>query len=121
MRRALALVLIVVEPLSLAVSSAQHLSTLVERGWLAVAFLWFRLAVTGLGLAAGVALWRRRPAALPLARTALTLALIAAVVALVSPIWPGRPPPGVRGPVLLFVVVWYGAWLCVGLRGFDED
>ena len=119
MRRLLALVLTVLEPLSLALAASQHLATLVDRGWPSLAFLAFRLGVTGLGLIAGVALWQRRAGARALVRAALALALASSALALTSPLWPGRPPPGLGGPVLALVVIWYSGWFWLTTR-IDE-
>ena len=95
MRRLLALVLTVLEPLSLALAASQHLATLVDRGWPSLAFLAFRLGVTGLGLIAGVALWQRRAGARALVRA------------------------GLGGPVLALVVIWYSGWFWLTTR-IDE-
>lgn len=111
MTRLLAFVLIVIEPASLALTASSRLASLSDSGWPSLLFLVVRLGVTGLGLAAGVALWQGRAGALALARVALALALAAVLVASFTSLWPNRPPPGLAGPVLALQVAWYGGWL----------
>lgn len=109
-RRLLAFLLVVWEPLNLALTAAALLDRLTDRGWPALALLVVRLGVAGFGVAAGRALWSQRPGALTLARWATGLGLGAAVVTQVTSIWPRPLPPGVREPAAVVIVAWYAAW-----------
>ena len=111
MRRLLALLLIVWEPLSLALLASGMIYRLADRGWPSVAFLIARLAITGFGIAAGRALWADRPGAVVLARWAVGLSLAAVLLTYTTPLWPRTLPPGVHGPVVTALVAWYGGWL----------
>jgi hypothetical protein len=116
MRRLLAVLLVAWEPLNVALTSAALLDRLADRGWPALALLVVRLAVTGVGVAAGRALWSRRPGAMLLARWATGLALGTAVVTQTTAIWPHRLPPGVRGPAAAAIIAWYATWFLWTLR-----
>jgi hypothetical protein len=73
-------------------------------------FLGVRLAITSVGVAAGIALWLRRPGAIALAQAALALFAIEAVVRLSSRLDLGSAPPGTRLPLAVFVVLHNAAW-----------
>ena len=110
-RRTLAVLLLVWEPATFALAASSLIDRLVDRGVWAVLWLVVRLAVTGVGVAAGLALWKARPGADALARWALGLALAAAMITHTTSIWPPAFVPGVRGPVIVTLVLWYVAWL----------
>lgn len=110
-RRTLAALLLVWEPVTFALAASSLIDRLVDRGAWALLWLVVRLAVTGVGVAAGLALWKARPGADALARWALVLALTAAVITQTTSIWPPAFAPGVRGPVVVVLVLWYVAWL----------
>lgn len=116
MRRLLALLLIVWEPLNLALIASAFLDRLAERGWPAIALLVTRLGVTGLGVAAGRAMLSDREGWLTLARVATGLALAAAAVTMLTDIWPSSRPPGLRGPVIALTLTWYATWFVWTLR-----
>ena len=106
-RKALAAVLLVWEPLSLAIVASSRIDRLVDRGAWALVWLAVRLAVTGIGVAAGRAILQKRPGADQLATLALTLALAAALVTYTTAIWPPAFAPGVRGPAAALIAAWY--------------
>jgi hypothetical protein len=110
LRFLLALALTVLEPATLALAASGRLSAIIDRGGFAVAFLVFRLAVTGLAMMTGVALWQRRPGAVPLTRIALVLLAVCALGAQWNALWPGQLPPGLAGPALALTMAWYGFW-----------
>ena len=86
-----------------------------RRGTLATAtvhgrtvFLGFRLLVAGTGIGAGMALWHRQPHAVALAKAALTLSAISAVIRFGW--FPGNTPPGMRLPTALVLIGYNAAW-----------
>jgi hypothetical protein len=119
LRRLLAFVLVVWEPLNLALTAAALLDRLADRGWPAIALLVVRLAVTGVGVAAGRALWSGRPGAMLLTRWATGLVLAAVAVTQFTSIWPAPLPPGIRGPAAIAIVSWYAFWFVWSLRQQD--
>jgi len=78
---------------------------------LSLAFLVARIAITSLGVAAGIALWQLRPGAVRLARLALALFTLEAFIRLASPIDLSAAPPGTRLPRALLLAAHNGAWL----------
>jgi len=77
---------------------------------LSIVFLATRLIITSVGVAAGLALWLRRPGALSLAKLSLVLFGIEAVVRLSSRADLGSAPPGTRLPLAAFIVLHNAAW-----------
>jgi hypothetical protein len=116
MARLLAALLVVYEPLSLALTAARLLPGLADRGWDATALLVVRLGITGFGFAVGQRLWAREAGALSLARWVTGLNLATALLTATTSIWPPSFPPGVRGPVATVVVAWYAGWFLWALR-----
>jgi hypothetical protein len=97
-------------PASLALHAASSLSTFSSRSTLSLAFLGLRIAMTSLGIAAGIALWLRRPGAVWLAKLALVLFAIEAVVRLSTRVDLSASPPGSRLPLAVFIVAHNAAW-----------
>jgi hypothetical protein len=69
-----------------------------------------RLVITGIGVAAGRALWLRRPGAVSLAKAALMLFGVEAVLRLSTRFGLSDAPPGTRLPLALFLILHNGAW-----------
>jgi hypothetical protein len=103
-------VLAIWNPTSLALYAASHLASIDSRSMLSLIFLGVRLAITSVGVAAGMALWLRRPGAIGLAKAALAAFGIEAVVRLGSRVELGSAPPGTRLPFALFIVLHNAAW-----------
>ncbi len=120
LRRLLALLLLVWEPLTLALTAASFADRLGERGWPAVVLLVARLGITGLCMAAGSALWAQRDGAMALARWATGLNLAAVAVTATTGIWPSSRPPGIRGPAAAVTIAWHAAWFLWTLRQDDR-
>jgi hypothetical protein len=116
MRRVLAVVLVLWEPLTLALAASSLLRRIADRGITAWSVLGLKVVVAGLGIAAGMALWQGRPGALVLARWALALSLVTTVFARTTHFWPATLPPGVAGPALAVSIAWTGGWLIWTLR-----
>jgi len=70
-----------------------------------------RLAVAAFGVAAGLALWRRRPGGVVLAKASLVLSAAADIFVYTTPYFPNNRPPGDTMLILIASLVWYGAWL----------
>jgi hypothetical protein len=121
LRPVLALLLIVWEPAGLALVASSLVATLADRGIAAVAWLVARLLVTGFGVGAGMALWRRRPGAMRLTRWAVGLSLCAVMITALTPIWPHPLAPGVRGPATTILLAWYAGWWIWTLRAANDE
>jgi hypothetical protein len=121
MTRLLALLLMVYEPLHLALTASTLLPGLPDRSWAATALLVARLAITGFGFAVGRGLWERQPGALPLARWVTGLNLATTVLVTTTSIWPTSLPPGVREPAALVAISWYAGWFVWTLRRAAVD
>ena len=111
MRRTVAALLVVVEPLTLALAASAALEWLLSRGAIAVAFLLARLAITGVGMVAGMRLWDERPGGISLARLSYAGQLAATLVAHTTRLWPTTLAPGVAEPAFAFGLAWYAGWL----------
>ena len=97
-------------PASLALLAASSVAHIDSRSTVFLMFLGARVAITSVGIAAGIALSRRRPAAVALAKLALALFGIEAVVRLSSRIDLGSAPPGTRLPLALVIILHNAAW-----------
>ena len=118
MRRVVAAILLVVEPLALALSASAALEWVLTRGPLAIAFLLARLAITGLGMVAGRRLSDGRPGGIELARWSFAGQLAATIVAHTVRVWPTTLAPGIAEPAFVLGVAWYTAWLAWTTFGF---
>lgn len=106
----LILLLTVWNPASLALHAASSVWNLGSRSTLSLLFLGARLAITSVGVAAGIALWLRRPGAVWLAKLALVLFGIEAVVRLSTRVDLSSAPPGTRLPAAIFIVLHNAGW-----------
>jgi hypothetical protein len=97
-------------PAALALHAASAVWNIGTRPTLSLILLAARLIITGVGIAAGMALWFRRPGAVWLAKLSLMLFGLEAVVRLSSGVDAGAAPPGTRLPLAIFVIVHNGAW-----------
>jgi len=104
-------VLIIWQPLSLGLIASSALRSLSVRGLPLALVLIGRLAVAAFGVAAGLALWRRRPGGVVLAKASLLLSAAADIFVYTTPYFPNNRPPGDTMLILIASLVWYGAWL----------
>jgi len=109
--RLLVFLLVGWEPISLGLAVARLLPTLGDRGLAAAGLVALRVLVAGLGVAAALALWNRRPHAVALARVALIASGLTGLVVLLTPILPSNRLPGTTLPLAAGLTVYYGAWL----------
>jgi hypothetical protein len=112
--RALSLFLLVWEPLTFAVTAAAALSRLTFYGPPAFLLLAYRLAVVGIGMAAGRALWDGEARAPALARGWALAHAVAVVLTFATPFFPSNRLPGTKGPTLAVLLLFDAAcwaWL----------
>ena len=106
----LVFILTIWNPSSLALQSASAVANIGTRSTLSIVFLAVRFVVTGIGVAAGMALWLRRPGAVWLAKLALMLFAVEGVARLSTHVDLGSAPPGTRLPFAIFVILHNAAW-----------
>jgi len=104
-------VLILWQPLSLGLVGSSALNSLSVRGLPLALVLLGRIAVAAVGVAAGLALWTRRPGAVTLARASLLLSAAADVFVYSTPYFPNNRPPGDSTLILAGSLLWYAVWL----------
>jgi hypothetical protein len=106
----LSALLIVGEPLGLALYASGVLPRIVDRGGWAVLLLATRLAIAAIAVAAGRSLWHERPGAITLARVALGLNALGVLLTSLSPVFPHNWPPGTTWPFVTATLIYYAAW-----------
>lgn len=106
----LVFILTIWNPANLALQAASAVSDIGARSTLSIVFLAVRLVVTSVGVAAGIALWLRRPGAVWLAKLALALFAVEAVARLSTRVDLGSAPPGTRLPLAIFVLMHNAGW-----------
>jgi Ca2+/H+ antiporter len=104
-------VLIVLHPLSLAVTASGALSALSVRGTAIALILIVRLIVIGFGMAAGRALQSIQPGAVTLAKAALLASAATDVFVYTTPYFPNNRPPGDTPLYVAATLAYHGAWL----------
>ena len=103
--------LVVFQPLSLAVTASGALSALPVRGTAVVLILLLRLVVVGFGMAAGRALQTLQPGALTLARMALVASAATDLFVYTTPYFPNNRLPGDTVYYVAASLAYHGAWL----------
>jgi hypothetical protein len=106
----LVLLLTVWNPATLALYAASRVWSFSSRLTPSLIFLAVRFSITSIGVAAGIALWLRRPGAVWLAKLAMVLFALEAIVRLSSRVDLSNAPPGTRLPVALVVIVHNAGW-----------
>lgn len=107
----LCLLLLVWQPISVAVVASSALDALRIRGLPLALVLLMRLGVAAVGIAAGLALVKRRPAAVTLAKAALLLAAAADLVVYTTPYLPNNRIPGTTPLYIAASLVYAAVWL----------
>jgi hypothetical protein len=108
--------LIIGQPLYLALIASQSFNAIAVRGRPVVLVLLLRLAVTALGVAAGTALSNRRPFAVRLAQVAIVAAAAVHTFVLTTSYFPNNLKPGDTPIVLGAWLAFYGCWLAFLFR-----
>jgi hypothetical protein len=103
--------LLVYQPLSLALSASAALDSLPTRGPKVLFAIAIRVVVTGFNVAAGLALTNRAPSALTLARSALLLSAACDVFILTTSFYPNNRPPGDTPLYVAATLAYHGFWL----------
>jgi hypothetical protein len=106
----LCIILTVWNPASLALRLASTVANLSSVTTVTLLFLAARLVITGVGVAAGISLFMRRPWALRLTKVALMLFSIEAVARLPTRVGLSEAPPGTRLPLTIALIVHNAAW-----------
>ena len=104
-------VLIVLHPLSLAVTGSGALGALSVRGTAVALILLLRLVVVGFGMAAGRALQTLQPGAVTLASAALAASAATDVFVYATPYFPNNRAPGDTPLYVAASLAYHGAWL----------
>ena len=106
----LILLLTIWNPATLALRAASAVANVASQSTVSLTFLGARLIITSIGVAAGIALWRRRTGAVSLAKVALVLFAIEATARLSTRVDLSTAPPGTRLPIALIVILHNAAW-----------
>src|SRR6266508_454805 len=104
-------ILLLWQPLSLAVIGSSALASLSVRGLPLALVLVGRLIVAAFGVGAGLALMRLRPGAVAMAKASLVLSAAADTFVYTTPYFPNNRPPGDTALILMASLVWYTIWL----------
>jgi hypothetical protein len=106
----LCVLLLVWQPFSLALTTAETLEGLSLRGPGLAIILIVRLLAAGLGIAAGIALFQRQTGAVSIAKASLVFSAAVDVLIYATPYYPNNRPPGDAIIVLMISLVYYVVW-----------
>jgi hypothetical protein len=103
--------LILFQPLNLAIVASSAIGAISVRGAPVVAVLVLRLLVTALGVAAGRALQQLQPGAITLAKVAIVASALTDLFVYTTPFFPNNRMPGDTMLVAGASLAIHGAWL----------
>ena len=103
--------LLVYQPLSLAVTTSAALASLSTRGPGLLVAIAIRVVVTALTVAAGLALTNRQPGAVGLAKVALVLSAACDIFIYTTPYFPNNRPPGDTPIYVTVSLAYHTVWL----------
>ena len=106
----LCVLLLVLQPISLSLTTAGRLESLSLRGPGFALVLLARLFAAAVGIAAGLSLWQRRPGAVTLAKASLVFSAAVDVFVYAAPWYPNNRPPGDATLILVASLLYYRAW-----------
>ena len=106
----LCVLLAIWNPAALAVVAAGRVGGPVPVSSIELALIAVRLVVTGIGVAAGMALWHKRVGAVRLAKASLVLSAIEAAGRLSTRVGLAAAPPGTRLPLAIALILFNAAW-----------
>jgi hypothetical protein len=109
-------ILLLWQPLSLAVIGSSALNSLSVRGLPLALVLVGRLIVAAFGVGAGLALLQRRAGAVAMAKASLILSAASDVFVYTTPYFPNNRPPGDTTLILAASLAWYAVWLAYLVR-----
>lgn len=107
----LCLLLLVYHPVSFALTATMWLNAISIRGAPLVILLVSRLGITGLGVAAGIALIGTKPGALALSQVALGLSGAVDMFTYLAPVAPNNRPPGDTPYYVAGSLLYHVAWI----------
>jgi len=107
----LCVLLLVWQPFSLALTTARKLDELSLRGSGLAVILIARLIAAGLGIAAGLSLFQRKPGAVSIAKASLVFSAAVDVLVYATPYYPNNRPPGDALVILVVSLIYYAIWL----------
>ncbi len=107
----LCVLLIVYQPLSLAMTAAQSIPAIVMRGAGVAVVLVIRLIVTGFGVGAALALLSGRASGVAMAKAALIASAASDVFVYTTHFFPSNRMPGDTPLYVAASLAYYGAWL----------
>jgi hypothetical protein len=108
---ALCFLLIVWQPISFGLVASGLLNRLVIRGWPFALVLTLRVVVTAFGIAAGLALLGRHPAAVSMATASLVASAVTDVFVYTTSYFPNNRMPGDTTIVLAASLAYHAIWL----------
>ena len=107
----LCLLLMIWQPITVGLTASRALGSIAIGGLPVALVLILRLLVSGLGIAAGLALLNRRTGAVDLARIVLLVSAAADLFVYLTPYFPSNRGPG-ETPIFVTVsLVYYGVWI----------
>jgi hypothetical protein len=112
----LCLLLIVWQPISFGLIASGLLNRLAIRGWPFALVLTLRLVVTAFGIAAGLALLGRHPAAVSIATASLVASAATDVFVYTTSYFPSNRFPGDTPFVIAASLAYHGVWLAYLFR-----
>lgn len=116
MHRLLGYLLMIGEPMFLAVSASGAFNAVAVRGTPVALVIVARLASTAVCAAAGRAVLDGRPVGRSLASLGLALSCAVQVFAVLTPFFPSNRPPGFGPLYVAALVLYYGGWLLYARR-----
>ena len=108
--------LLVGQPLAAGAVAASLVDAVAVDGWPVAALLLLRVTVVAVGIAAGLALVGRRPAAVAIAKASLIFSAITDVVVYGAPYFPSNRMPGDTPLYIAGSLVYHGGWLIYLVR-----
>ena len=112
----LATLLLVLQPANLAFVMSGLLDELSLRGSGLAIILVARLMAAGLGIAAGLSIFRRAPGAVAIAKASLVFSALVDVAVYATPYTPNNRPPGDATIILILSLLYYTAWFIYLVR-----
>ncbi|HWF86371.1 MAG TPA: hypothetical protein VG222_16035 [Vicinamibacterales bacterium] len=112
----LCILLLIWQPLSLGLLASGVLNDLALRGVPLALVLSLRVLVTAFGIAAGLALLNRRPAAVTMAKASLIVSAATDVFVYLTPYFPSNRMPGETPFYIAASLAYYAIWLAYLFR-----
>jgi len=107
----LCLLLLVWQPLSIALVASSALDALAIRGLPLALIMLMRLGVAAVGIAGGLALVKHRPGAVTLAKAALVLSAAADLIVYSTPYFPSNRLPGTTPLYIAASIAYSAVWI----------